>query len=464
MNFLNVKDDQTYLFKPVMDHESPPGLVTDLFAARLTADNLTKYVIDKTKEYRCPMSAERTGKTRATQLFRCRFGGRASGKTAKTGCPCYVKFRQNAAGLYTIAEANWKHNHPVDREFFEAHFSCVTQEEIESVRRQQSLGVSPGRIRVTHGILANKDIFYEIRRDTLRHLKSERMEEFETACVHEDFWRHLWKSESGRFVAVTFVQKAVAASSYASDFMFLDDTAGTNIYDLPLQVAVVIDAEDRNQILSFGLLQNKATESYIRFLADTKEILGTDPRVVVVDRSAAQSAAIHAIFPTSSVIYCRVHLRRDLLKHFPPSDPIVHGFDTTKKCDTCDTYLSYLRERVSQLTDDQSHSRPLLEFLINNPESWLPSKLVQIGVMHDWSTNRVEGCFGSFKQEFGFGRETARVTCENMMLYSKMLRTGSLRAQAGKTKYSGLTIVDDDSREALGLRALKYWPLRLSLF
>ena len=89
---------------------------------------------------------------------------------------------------------------------------------------------------------------------------------------------------------------------------------------------------------------------------------------------------------------------------------------------------------------------------------------VQIGVMHDWSTNRVEGCFVSFKQEFGFGRETARVTCEIMMLYSKMLRTGSLRAQAGKTKYSGLTIVDDDSRQALGLRALKYLAIEAVAF
>lgn len=64
--------------------------------------------------------------------------------------------------------------------------------------------------------------------------------------------------------------------------------------------------------------------------------------------------------------------------------------------------------------------------------------------MHDWSINRGEGCFGSFKQEFVFGRETARVTCENMMEYSKMLWAGSLCARAGKTKYSGLVIVHDD--------------------
>ena len=56
------------------------------------------------------MPAERTGKTRATQLFRCRFGGRACGDIAKTDYPCYVKFRQNCNGLFTMVEANWKHN------------------------------------------------------------------------------------------------------------------------------------------------------------------------------------------------------------------------------------------------------------------------------------------------------------------------------------------------------------------
>ena len=447
-----------------MDYESLAALVVALTNSQLPAEALTKYVTETTREHRCPMSAERTGKTRATQLFRCRFGGRASGDTSKTDCPCYVKFRQNCRGLFTVAEANWKHNHPVDREFFEAHFSCVTRDEMESVRKQQSLGILPGKIRAAHGILANKDIFYEMRRDSLRQLKSEKMDDFERECVHEDFWRHLWKDQSGRFAAVTFVHKAVASSSYASDFVFLDDTAGTNIYDLPLQVAVVIDAEDRNQVLSFGLLQNKTTESYMRFLADTRELLEKDPRVVVVDRSAAQSAAIRAVFPTSSILYCRVHLRRDLLKHFLPSDDIITGFDTTKDCRTCDQYLSYLNERLAQLEQGHSHASAVLEFLVNNPESWLPSRLVQIGVMHDWSTNRVEGCFGSFKQQFGFGRETARNTCENMMIYSKMLRVGSLRSQAGKGKYSGLTIIDEHARESLGLRALKYLAIESVAF
>ena len=149
---------------------SPQGLIDAFSVQRMhfgpgeKYESLTAFVKDTSKMYRCPMSAESTGSGKRTQIYRCRFGGRQRGSSSKTNCPCYVRFMRNSDDSFSFVDANWGHNHSVDKKYFEAHFSCVTIKEMESIKQLQNNKVSPTQIRNDMQLNVNKDIFYNIRR------------------------------------------------------------------------------------------------------------------------------------------------------------------------------------------------------------------------------------------------------------------------------------------------------------
>lgn len=47
-------------------------------------------------------------------------------------------------------------------------------------------------------------------------------------------------------------------------------TCMTNIYGLPLEVIICVDQESHTQILSYGFLENKSTQSFINFFSNFK--------------------------------------------------------------------------------------------------------------------------------------------------------------------------------------------------
>lgn len=57
------------------------------------------------------------------------------------------------------------------------------------------------------------------------------------------------------FACSTNINKEVELSSYSLDAYVIDSTAKTNLIDFPVEVIVVIDAEDKSQILSLSSLQ-----------------------------------------------------------------------------------------------------------------------------------------------------------------------------------------------------------------
>ena len=104
----------------------------------------------------------------------------------------------------------------------------------------------------------------------------------------------------------------------------------TNLYNLPLECLICIDSEFKSQLLVFSLLKNQAAKSYLQFFSFVKNEIKDDPRIITVDRFDAQNSAIEDVFPSSFVVFCRCHIRRDLLKYFDSNDDIVVGFDDIK--------------------------------------------------------------------------------------------------------------------------------------
>ena len=365
-------------------------------------------------------------------MFHCRYGGPRNGFSPKTDCPATVKFQTESDGSFSFLEASWIHNHPVCREFFEAHFGCLTEVDVENIRHQQQLNIPAGTIRSNLGLTVNSDIFYEVRRELSKSMKRESLSDFDQHCTDANFWRHMCRDESGCFASVSFVHVAAAKQAYAVDMMILDDTANVNVYELPVQVSLVVDAENSSQVLAFALLRDRTAESHACFLMDIKRQFAGEPRVVSCDRCAAQLAAIREVFPSSKIVFCRVHLRRDFLKYFESSSQIIQGFDYLEDhVHACHEYLQLLQETQREAAERSGSA--IIEALLDSQDSWLPSRLLEQGIYHNWTTNRIEGFFGRFKEQYGFARMNAVQTCQRLMLFSRLMLVREEKAKNAET-------------------------------
>ena len=311
-------------------------------------DSLTNFVSQISKHYYCPYSAESTGKNRTIQVYRCRFGGRVRGKSYKVSCSSFVKFTLEKDGTYSFHSGDWNHNHPVELVYCNAHCNTLSQKEIESIKEQQRLNVLPGQIRSNLNISVSSNIYYEIRRETIMEMKHEDLNKFKESINYHDFLPQIKISKKkGTLSYANFLQYTVAKAPYSLDSFYIDDTMCTNIYNLPLECIICIDAESKSQLLAFSLLKDQTSKSYFQFFTFVKNNLGNDPRIITVDRSPAQHGAIISVFPMSIIVFCRCHIRRDLLKYFSSNDDIVVGFDDIAiNIYSCDEYVELLKERL----------------------------------------------------------------------------------------------------------------------
>ena len=61
------------------------------------------------------------------------------------------------------------------------------------------------------------------------------------------------------------------------------------------------------------------------FFNDYIELGGSQFRIIVVDHLQAQINALEKAFPNSYIVFCLVHIRRDLLLYFSSDDEIITG-------------------------------------------------------------------------------------------------------------------------------------------
>ena len=463
-------NDQTELVKLMgesMEVRSPERLIQALSVNHFVIPDrfktLTEWVTETSRECRCPMSSEFTASGRRHATYRCRFGGREYGASAKLQCPMFVKFRREPDGAISIDQANWMHNHPVAVEFFSSHFNVATTEEVEQMQLQQILRVPPGQIRTNVSVTGNKDIFYNLRRNAIRSSKSETLSTFKDACSNAAYDVFIELSRTETLSSATFIHLNVVASAYAMETIVIDDTSGTNIYDLPLEAAITVDCEGRSQLLAFALLEDRRSVSYQSFFERIKEATCSEPRIVLTDRSAAQIAAVRLVFPTAAIVFCRVHLRRDLLKHFTPQDDIIRGYDEIhRKPDRCSEYVQLLESRLAQM-GNRNEAKGLLENMLSSTDSWLPSRLIEIGCFVDASTNRVEGFFGNYKQHHGYTRVSAGELCKGIMNYGQLLFSDSLRDRSRcNRQYESFPLFEEGDIVQVGKLALDLLSSELS--
>ena len=205
---------------------------------------------------------------------------------------------------------------------------------------------------------------------------------------------------------------------------------------------VVIDQEDHTQSLGNSIIPNKSTTSFIHFFHDFLELGGKEFRIIVVDRLCSQAKAIELVFPDAKIVYCLVHIRRDLLLYFKEDDEIIIGFDRAKANPSYSfTFLEYLKFRILQTTEPTAGLKCLLS-LVADYQRWLPICLIQIGMYLNWDSSRIEGFFGLFKANYGHERGQITTVINNLNNFCSVLKTQSYASQNRTTNvYSQFPLI-----------------------
>ena len=181
-------------------------------------------------KYHLTYSAQDTGKNRRIQKYSCCYGGKVRGKTSKTGCLANFQYCRNHDGSFSAQSANLIHNHPVSEEFIDSHHCCCNSSQIEEINKMQTYGVLPGQIRTNLNVNVNKNIFYNMRRQTIMQSKNEDIDEFLTNLENNKWDIDVSNTRNDTLATITYLNKRVAESEYSTDLCYLDDTMCTNIY------------------------------------------------------------------------------------------------------------------------------------------------------------------------------------------------------------------------------------------
>ncbi len=415
---------------------------------------LTNYVSENSRLFKIPYSAYLTGSNRKTQKFCCRYGGRTYGiNSAKTNCQSYICYTLDSNGKCSICEFNWFHNHSLEPEFTEAHCNCLPRSTKLKIQEFQRLCVSPGSIRCSLNIAINPNNFYNIRREVIRTLKIESLDDVLKEIKQNCLLSNIYKSKDGEIIGITVAFDKVCSQIYSKNILIVDDTSSTNIYNWILEVAVAIDQEGKNQLLMYGLFPDKSLSSYQLFFKDLKSYLKVAPRVIVVDRSISQYSAIQSELPETFVCFCLRHLGKDLLKYFNENSDIVKGYYLIQnEIFKADEYLNYISDLTKK---DDYKDIAILKWMIEYHNNWVPKNLIINGIVREWTTNRAEGLFGNFKQTYGFTRFPMKKLIKNLNTYMKGLFANSIASQSKTNiKYQTLDCFDESDIPKIGKYAL----------
>ena len=419
-------------------------------------ESLTNYVHQISHQAFLPFSAHETSKDRASVTYGCTFS--SIGCTAKLVFKQSQSFNSDFYYSFDLQNSILTHSqHLLDRRFIEAHRNCLTSKQIQDIRFQTELGVLPGRIRTNVNVDTGSDIYYNIRRPILRYLNNESLDSLIEKLRNGNEKLIKISKPNDILNRITIVDNEILNSNYSQDVVIIDDTAMTNMYGMPLESMVVVDQDYHTQLLAYSILPNKSSDSFIYFFKDFLELGGFEFRIIVVDRLQSQINAIEEIFPKSYIIYCLVHIRRDLLSHFNSSDEIIIGFDRAIANPSYSfTYLEYLKHRIIQMPFSDNGHKCLLSF-VNEYKRWLPICLIEIGMFLNWDSSRIEGFFGLLKANYGHDRGQITTIIQNLNNFGNVLKTQSYATQNSTTNlYSQFPLIPTDQIKNYGKMILNY--------
>ena len=147
-------------------------------------------------------------------------------------------------------------------------------------------------------------------------------------------------------------------------------------------------------------------------------------RVFVMDRNKTQSQAVLEVFGESHIIYCGIHIGRNIKQTLGPKHPVYLEYQAMRSGLVSPEafYATLFKAAGTSSTKESKFMRKLL----GESDRWLPTKTAQLLHRGNDTSNRDEGFFGSLKNLLDNKRVTLSILTRALLLRAERMRLCSL--------------------------------------
>jgi hypothetical protein len=366
--------------------------------------------------------------------FECVCGGRIRATKRETlkskfQCRSFFTFHKES-DIIELSECNLDHTHEVSEFFSKGIIQHIPQQLRDDIAMATKFHSTSGGIRTAFNLICSPHKLYNMKRHLFTDENSNQSENLENEVTTWKDWIIAFKYfDDGSLCSVFFAFRPLLNYSFVSDFLVTDDTACTNIFDLPLAACFAVDPNGYTQLPFFGILCGKSSEAFQSFFEFVKFNLPESVRVFIVDRSKAQISGILAAFPESDFVYCFIHIHRNLLQKFGDKSEIGKKFNELKfQHGSEEEFINLLHQKLAQISDKKNEGKQVLQNLIDQQEHWLPFAVHQKTVADTYNTNRAEGEFGHIKNALDHKISTLVTVCRVFKLRAEAMLARSISA------------------------------------
>lgn len=436
-----INDDVPNTAQEQLDDEKQLKIATENINLEMTFnswDEVEVFLEDYGRRNGFTINKYRMEKNKTTQVitkrtFTCEFGGKFKSKkkesalqagtqrntrTKKRQCPWHINFRfpERATNISISLFVN-EHNHELRPDTFEfsskyRELSKEMMDEVELMTKHGNLSITVQR-NLLKGRFPNMNYTDSDLSNAIQRIKN-----LNRSNMHNDasdllislvqkkqadphFFLNFELDIDNRLTRLFWMtSEQITFWIKYHDVIINDNTAKTNVYNMPLSVFVGVDNNGRTRLLAQAIISDETFETYQWILQCTLQATDHQPVVFFTDADPAMDAAVPIKFPDSYHAHCIYHIGQNLPKNLKAKLGNLYNDFIGKfyKCRNshCETLFF---ARWNDLLENFPLAKDyLLRVLWPTNKSWARCYLRQIFTAGIESTSRVEGMNGIIKR------------------------------------------------------------------
>ncbi len=246
-------------------------------------------------------------------------------------------------------------------------------------------------------------------------------------------------------IGCIIINRVMIKSNYC-DIIIIDDTVGVVKLGYPVECIACKDANGRIQLVAFGYISGKDTEAYEEFFTMFQELAKEEReqlpmpnsfgKIIVCDRSKAQTKGVSKVFSESHIIYCTVHIQRNIESNLGVGTTLAKACQEMFHFRTEPYESNYIRI-LNDLPDNKFKSE-----LIKEKKHYIPSevdKLYHRGIL---TSNAAEAVFGVLKRSCDSKKHPLLTILEKFMYISEKWMNESIRCRTLKPTPIFMKLID----------------------
>jgi hypothetical protein len=397
--------------------------------------------------------AGHTGNGRHYQRYICR----------QQGCRAHLHYEISGRRAI-LREFDHLHNH--DIELTDAHGADhLAPDDRTWIQELTQHRFTAAQIMLETDIVMSPQTLYAARRGALKMLNSNQAERLKVRVLNwKQMETHLLRDNKDTFCGAYCFHKIFLGTQVCRETWIVDDSSCTNPFGLPLIFIVGIDEHNLTQILAFAFTIDRTELEFQQFFEwvkaqlvivdpETKKVLVTypDPKAIIVDRHAAQFAALVAVFPDTGIVFCRFHLGANIDATFGAKSDVRNDFNALLDCIISEAeYIKRLKAKNGKYckTDKQRNMISALLEILDHYSPYRTRKHTR-----QQTTSPGEGGFSAVKRLAGHKFKNMTETLDAVEFQSRRFLFNHYQPQSLAVVLP--EVMDPEEQVKLGTYALK---------